>query len=60
MAIALDIELPTGDTKNQLGSGLADYYYAFRRNMTFDFGIVAGKYAASPRAGVQLGISIDF
>ncbi len=143
MAIALNVELPTGDPKNQLGSGLADFYtngilqkslsgktklrlnggilfsgntttgvigiktrgtvltggasvvheftdklmlgvevtgaetknfdlgkgqlqtlvggnYAFRRNMTFDFGVVAGKYSASPRAGVQLGISIDF
>ena len=33
--------------------------YSLRDNVTFDFGIVAGKYAASPRAGLQLGISID-
>lgn len=34
--------------------------YSLRNNMTFDFGIVAGKHAASPRVGIQLGISIDF
>lgn len=143
MAIALNLELPTGDTKRQLGSGLADFYlngimqksvskktklrlnggilfsgnettgvigiksrgtvftaggslvkqftpklqlgmeltgamtkqfelgkghlqallggnYQFKSNATFDFGIVAGKYVASPRVGVQLGVSIDF
>jgi hypothetical protein len=34
--------------------------YSLRDNLTFDFGIVAGKYAASPRVGIQLGISIDW
>jgi hypothetical protein len=34
--------------------------YSFRDNMTFDFGIVAGKHAASPRVGIQLGISMDW
>jgi hypothetical protein len=143
MAIAFNLELPTGDTKRQLGSGLADYYmngimqksltrkttlrlnggvlfsgntttgvigiktrgtvftggaslvkqftakldlgaevtgaltknlqlgkgqlqtivggnYQFKKKVSFDFGIVGGKYAASPRVGVQLGFSIDF
>jgi hypothetical protein len=143
MAIAFNLELPTGDTKRQLGSGLADFYmngilqksvskktklrlnggilfsgntttgvigiksrgtvltgggslvkqfspklqlgveltgalqsnfqlgkgqlqtmfggnYQFRNNASFDFGVVGGKYAASPRLGVQLGISIDW
>lgn len=143
LAIAFNLELPTGDTKRQLGSGLADFYtngviqksltkkttlrlnggilfsgntttgvigiktrgtvftgggslvrqftpkldlgveltgaltknlqlgkgqlqtllggnYQFKKNMSFDFGVVAGKYAASPRAGVQFGVSIDF
>lgn len=142
LAIAFNLELPTGDTKRQLGSGLADYYmngilqksltrktklrvnggilfsgnettgvvgikargtvftsggslvrkftpklqlgieltgavesnfqlgkgqlqtlvggnYQLRNNLSFDFGVVGGKYAASPRAGIQLGISID-
>lgn len=143
MAIAFNLELPTGDTSRQLGSGLADFYvngilqksvskntklrlnggilfsgnettgvvgiktrgtvftaggslvkqfspklqlgleltgavtrdfqlgkgqlqtlfggnYQFKRNVSFDFGIVGGKYAASPRAGIQLGMSVDF
>lgn len=143
MAIGLNLELPTGDTRRQLGSGLSDFYmngilqksvtrktklrlnggilfsgnettgviglksrgtvftaggslvkqftpklqlgveltgamtkqsllgkghiqtllggnYQFKNNASFDFGIVGGKFAASPRAGVQLGISIDF
>lgn len=143
MALAVNVELPTGDTKRQLGSGLADYYlngvlqkslskktklrlnggilfsgntttgvigiksrgtvftgagsivkqvtpkldlgveltgavsrdlqlgkgqlqtlvggnYALSQRVTFDFGVVGGKFAASPRAGVQLGLSIDF
>ncbi len=142
-AIALNLELPTGDTKRQLGSGLADLYmngilqksvskstklrlnggilfsgnettgvvgiktrgtvftaggslvrqfspklqlgmeltgamtkdfqlgkgqlqtmlggnYQFAHNASFDFGLIGGKYAASPRVGVQLGISIDW
>jgi hypothetical protein len=143
MTIALNVELPTGDTRRQLGSGLEDFYlngilqktlsktaklrlnggilfsgnattgvigiktrgtvltagaslvkeftpklqlgielvgattssfeldrgqlqtlfggnYLFKSNASFDFGITAGKYAASPRAGVQLGLSLDF
>jgi hypothetical protein len=142
LAIAFNLELPTGDTRRQLGSGLADFYlngiiqkslttktklrlnggilfsgnettgvigvkargtvftgggslvkqltpklqlgmelagalesnfqlgkgqlqmlvggnYQLRDNLSFDFGVVGGKYAASPRAGIQLGISID-
>jgi hypothetical protein len=143
MAVAFDLELPTGDTKRQLGSGLSDFYmngilqksvskktklrlnggilfsgnettgvigiktrgtvftaggslvkqftpqlqlgmeltgavtkdfqlgkgqlqtllggnYQFKKNISFDFGIVGGRYAASPRAGVQLGFSVDW
>jgi hypothetical protein len=142
-AIAFNLELPTGDTKRQLGSGLTDFYlngilqksvskntklrlnggilfsgnettgvvgiktrgtvftgggslvkqfspklqlgveltgalqrnfelgkgqlqtlaggnYQFKQNVSFDFGIVGGKYAASPRIGIQLGFSVDF
>lgn len=143
MAIAFNVELPTGDTNKKLGSGLADFYtnlilqksltsktklrlnggilfsgndttgvigiksrgtvftgagslvkqftpkldlgielaaatstnlnlgksqlqamfggnYLIKPNFSFDFGVLAGREAASPRAGVQLGISIDF
>jgi hypothetical protein len=33
--------------------------YHLTPKMTFDFGVVAGKYN-SPRAGIQIGVSIDF
>jgi hypothetical protein len=143
MAIGFNLELPTGDTKRQLGSGLSDFYmngilqksltgrtklrlnggilfsgnettgvigiktrgtvftagaslvkkyttklqlgleltgamtkqlqlgkgqlqallggnYQVWDKLSFDFAILAGKYVASPRAGVQLGFSVDF
>jgi hypothetical protein len=34
--------------------------YEVRRGMTFDFGALGGKYIASPRAGAQVGFSVDF
>ena len=143
LAIALNLELPTGDAERQLGSGLADFYlngilqksvsattklrvnggvlfsgnettgvlgiksrgtvltaggslvrqfsprlqlgieltgamskdlhlargqlqilaggnYQVSQELTFDFAILGGKYAASSRAGMQLGVSVDF
>jgi Putative MetA-pathway of phenol degradation len=143
LAIAVNLELPTGNTRRQLGSGLSDFYmngilqrslnpktklrlnggilfsgnettgvigikargtvftgggslvrqftskldlglevtgsetrnfvlakgqlqaliggnYSVHRNVTLDFGIVAGKYTASPRVGVQVGVSVDW
>jgi hypothetical protein len=34
--------------------------YQFHKNASLDFGLVAGKFAASPKAGAQVGLSIDF
>jgi hypothetical protein len=34
--------------------------YAVRNGITFDFGLVGGKYIASPRIGAQIGFSLDF
>ena len=34
--------------------------YALTEKMTFDFGVVGGHFAASPRVGLFLGISLDF
>lgn len=31
-----------------------------RNNLSFDFGVLGGKYVASPRFGVQVGFSVDF
>jgi hypothetical protein len=50
-----DLELSKGQLQTLVGGN-----YQFRRNASFDFGVVAGKYSASPRVGVQLGLSFDF
>ena len=54
-AVTKDFQLGKGQLQTLLGGN-----YQFKKSASFDFGIVGGKYAASPRAGVQLGISLDF
>jgi outer membrane putative beta-barrel porin/alpha-amylase len=54
-AMAKNFELGKGQLQTMLGGN-----YQFKNNMSFDFGIVGGRQAASPRAGIQLGISIDW
>lgn len=39
---------------------LAGGQYLVRRGLTFDFGLLVGKYVASPRIGGQIGFSMDF
>jgi len=61
----LGVEIAGAVTKNfDLGKGqlqgMVGGNYALRNNVTFDFGLVSGKYAASPRVGLQLGISVDW
>jgi hypothetical protein len=34
--------------------------YAIRNGLAFDFGVLGGKYIASPRIGGQIGFSVDF
>ena len=34
--------------------------FALRRGVTLDFGLLGGKYIASPRVGAQVGFSLDF
>jgi hypothetical protein len=34
--------------------------YLLKPNISLDFGVLGGKFVASPRAGVKLGLSIDF
>jgi hypothetical protein len=63
--LQLGVELTGAITRvSDLGKGhlqtLVGGNYQFGKNASFDFGVVAGKFAASPRAGVQLGLSIDF
>lgn len=54
-AVTNSLKLSRGQLQTQIGGN-----YQFRKNASFDFGIVGGKFAASPRVGVQLGISIDW
>jgi hypothetical protein len=63
--LQLGVELTSALQRDfQLGKGqlqtLAGGNYQFKQNVSFDFGIVGGKYAASPRVGIQLGFSVDF
>ena len=63
--LQLGVELAGAFTGNaQLGKGqlqgMFGGNYQLRPNTSFDFGFVAGKYDGSPRAGIQIGISIDF
>ncbi|MFN2512757.1 MAG: transporter [Pyrinomonadaceae bacterium] len=63
--LQLGVEL-TGARTSELQLGKAQLQtlvggnYQVRDNLSFDFAILGGRYAASPRAGVQLGLSIDF
>src|SRR6266550_3684582 len=63
--LQLGIELSGALEKNfELGKGqleaLVGGNYQFRKNASLDFGLVAGKFVASPRFGAKLGISIDW
>ena len=39
---------------------LAGGQYQIRSGLSFDFGLLGGKYVASPRFGAQIGFSVDF
>jgi hypothetical protein len=54
-ALETDLQLGKGQLQTMFGGN-----YQFRKKASLDFGIIAGKYAASPRIGIQLGTSLDF
>jgi len=61
----LGVEVIGGFTQNfDLGrsqlQGLAGGSYELRKGLEVSFGLLGGKYAASPVAGAQIGFSIDF
>lgn len=63
--LTLGAEVYGGYTNNgDLGRSqlqvLAGGQYLVRPGMTFDFGMLGGKYVASPHIGVQVGFSLDF
>jgi hypothetical protein len=54
-AAARDADLGRGAMQAQFGGK-----YAVARKLSFDFGALAGRFAGSPRIGVQAGFSYDF
>jgi Putative MetA-pathway of phenol degradation len=40
--------------------GLVGGQYAIRSGLSVSFGLLAGKYVASPRVGAQIGFAVDF
>ena len=50
-----NFRLNAGQLQFQFGGN-----YRIRKNQTFDFGFIKGRFAASPRYVLQLGTSIDF
>ena len=49
-----------GDLGRSQLQALVGGQYTLRSGVTFDFGLLGGKYIASPRIGVQIGFSVDF
>ena len=54
-AIAKDLQLGKGQLQ-----ALAGGNYQLIQKLSLDFAVLSGKYTASPRVGVQLGVSVDF
>lgn len=54
-AVTQNFDLGRGQLQTQVGGN-----YAFRKNMTFDFGLIEGFYQSSPKVGPIVGISINF
>lgn len=49
-----------GDLGRSQFQALAGGTYAIRSGLAFSFGLLGGKYIASPRIGAQIGFSVDF
>lgn len=54
-AVTNSFDLTRGQLVAQIGGG-----YAVAANLEFTFGLLAGRFPASPRAGVQVGFAYDF
>jgi hypothetical protein len=53
-AVTSNFDLSRGLLQGQVGGN-----YALGERVTLDFGVLAGRYVASPRLGAQLGVSVD-
>jgi len=54
-AVTGSFELSKGQLQTQFGGN-----YQIGKNTTLDFGVIVGRFSASPRVGFQLGFSHDF
>lgn len=54
-AVTRDFQLGKGHLQFQTGGN-----YRLKEGFSFDFGIIGGRYPASPRVGLQLGVSVEF
>ena len=54
-AVTRNFDLSRGQLVGQIGGG-----YALAEDLELTFGVLAGRFPASPRAGVQVGIAYDF
>ena len=54
-AVTNNLNLSRGQLVAQIGGG-----YALRENLEFTFGVLSGRFPASPRAAVQIGFAYDF
>jgi hypothetical protein len=50
-----NFNLSRGQLEGQIGGG-----YVLADNLELTFGVLAGKFAASPRGGIQVGLAYDF
>jgi len=53
--LTANFDLGRGQLQNQVGGN-----YQLRKNLSLDFGLTVGYYAASPRVGPQIGFSLDW
>ena len=54
-AVTKNFALSRGQLEGQIGGG-----YVLSEKLEFTFGVLGGRYSASPRVGVQLGFAYDF
>ena len=50
-----NFNLSRGQLEGQIGGS-----YAVRENFAFTFGVLGGRFPASPRVGIHIGFAYDF
>ena len=54
-AVSSNFDLSRGQLQGQLGGS-----YLLRDDFAFTFGVLGGRFAASPKVGLHLGFAYDF